>query len=54
MIKTITDNKTNEEQLKFIITLITSLMHKKFYGEITIKFQEGKIVLITKHETLKI
>jgi hypothetical protein len=52
MIKTIGDPE--EKKLETLMALISSLMQKKYYGEVVIKFQAGKIVLIEKKETLKL
>lgn len=36
-----------------LIALIKELIAKYFYGELTIKFEHGKIVLIRKTENMK-
>lgn len=36
-----------------IIELLLSLADKKFWGEVTIKFKEGKPVLIQKNEQIQ-
>jgi len=36
-----------------LITLIKDLIAKCFYGELVIKFEHGKIVLIRKTENIK-
>lgn len=37
-----------------LITLIKSLIAKKFYGEVLIKFECGKIILVRKTENMKL
>ncbi|MEZ4873464.1 MAG: DUF2292 domain-containing protein [Bdellovibrionales bacterium] len=37
-----------------IIELLLSLAEKKFWGEVTIKFQNGKPVVINKVEQIKL
>ena len=36
-----------------IIKIITDLKSRKFYGRLTLIFENGKIVLIRKEETIK-
>lgn len=35
------------------IKIINDLIARKFYGKLTISFENGKIVLIRKEETIK-
>ena len=42
------------EQLDQLILLIKDLIHKHYYGEITIKFEAGKIVLVRKLQNIKL
>lgn len=37
-----------------IVSLIKDLIAKAFYGELTIKFEHGKIVLVRKTENMKL
>lgn len=37
-----------------LITLVQGLMAKKFFGELVIKFQNGKIIFIQKTESIKV
>jgi hypothetical protein len=39
--------------MKKIISIIRELMYQKFWGEISFRFENGKIVCIKKVETLK-
>ena len=36
-----------------LIAIIKDLIAKAFYGELTIKFEHGKIVLVRKTENMK-
>jgi hypothetical protein len=36
-----------------IIKIITDLSSRNFYGKLTLNFENGKIVLIRKEETIK-
>lgn len=37
-----------------LITLLKDLVNKHFYGEVLIKFEAGRIVLIKKVENMKL
>lgn len=37
-----------------LVTIIEELMGRKFYGSITLKFEDGKVVHIKKEESIKI
>jgi len=39
--------------MKEIIKIITDLKSRNFYGKLTFSFEDGKIVLIRKEETIK-
>lgn len=45
---------SEEEKVKKIITLILECQKQKFYGDLTIKFEGGKIVLVKKNQTIKV
>ena len=36
-----------------LIDMLEALIDTKFYGSITIKFENGKIVIVKKEETIK-
>lgn len=40
--------------MKRLIELIWTLIQTQFYGELLIKFENGKIVLVKKTESIKI
>lgn len=42
------------EQLKTLLNLLKELVTNKFYGEVVIKLESGKIVLVRKTENIKI
>ena len=42
-----------KQEMDKLIALIKELIAKCFYGELTIKFEHGKIVLIRKTENMK-
>ena len=42
------------EQLRKLTELISGLMNGKFFGQIVIKFEAGKIVNLKKEESLKL
>ena len=42
------------EKYELIILIIRDLILKKFWGELRIKFKDGKIELINKDEQIKI
>ncbi len=37
-----------------LVTIISKLMQSNFFGELLIKFESGKIVLLKKTETIKL
>jgi hypothetical protein len=37
-----------------IIKIIKDLIARKFYGKLTLSFENGKIVLLRKEETIKL
>jgi len=39
--------------MNWLIKLITDLIQRKFYGQLTIVFEQGKIVRAKKEESLK-
>jgi len=39
--------------MKWIIKVITDLMARRFFGELVIKFESGKIVKAYKNESLQ-
>lgn len=39
--------------MKTLIKFLTDLIARKFYGKITINFQDGKIIYLNKEETIK-
>ena len=39
--------------MTWLASIIRSLMANKFFGSLTIKFNAGRIVLVTKEEDLK-
>ena len=43
-----------KQEMDKLIALIKELIAKCFYGELTIKFEHGKIVLIRKTENMKL
>ena len=42
------------ETLKKLIELIKNLVDNKFYGRLEIKFEEGKIIVCKKEESIKL
>lgn len=40
--------------LTAFIEFIRNLIEKKFYGEVVVKFEHGKIVIIKKTESVKL
>jgi len=42
------------EQLDQLINFIKDLINKHYYGEITVKFEAGRIVLIRKLQNIKL
>lgn len=40
--------------MKKLIEIIKELIERKFYGELTIKFEAGRIVLVKKIENIKL
>jgi len=42
------------EQLDQLINFIKDLINKHYYGEVTIKFEAGKIVLLRKLQNIKL
>lgn len=37
-----------------IVSLLTEIMHQGMYGEVVIKFEAGKIIIVKKTESIKI
>lgn len=42
------------EQLDQLINFVKDLINKHYYGEVTIKFEAGKIVLLRKLQNIKL
>mgnify|MGYP001576269478 FL=1 len=42
------------QQLKILYAMLFELIEKKFYGSFTIKFENGKIIICKKEETIKL
>jgi hypothetical protein len=42
------------EPLQKLIDIINLLMGKGFFGSLTIKFENGKIVIVKKEESIKL
>ena len=45
---------TDAEVLEKLFSLIRELINNKFYGELVIKFEAGKITVCKKTESIKI
>lgn len=45
--------KPIQEDLKTIAQHLIALSERYFYGEVTIQFQRGKVVLLRQSETMK-
>jgi len=44
----------NPDMLENLIRLVRELMENRFYGELVIKFEAGKITICRKMENIKI
>ena len=42
------------EQIKKLFDILKDLVHNAFYGEVVIKMEAGKIVVIKKTESIKL
>jgi hypothetical protein len=40
--------------METLITIIKDLIEKRFYGELVIKMEAGKIVIVKKTESIKV
>lgn len=60
MIKLIVDDtlkdfeQVENEKIKKILNIILECQKQKFYGDLTIKFEGGKIILIKKNQSIKL
>ena len=41
-------------QAEALLTLVRDMMGRKFYGEVLVKFESGKIVVVKATESLKL
>jgi hypothetical protein len=48
------DNKESMSKMETLITIIKELIEKRFYGELLIKMEAGKIVVVKKTESIKV
>ncbi len=43
-----------KNQLSLLILILKELIHSSFWGEVTIIFKDGKLILIEKKEQIKL